>query len=102
MFVRSGLPIQSITPITMQATVSRLYSNPLAIGLAAGATAYLLIDHFKPSLIYKDDKFTLQNDMVSPLTVGAVVAAAVGVYWNKSRSYGGGLMGSGDFSPLAL
>ena len=62
-----------------------MLSNPYVMGLIIGASAYGLVEWLKPSLIYKDDKTTLQNDMISPITVGAL-AGILGVYIAKQQS----------------
>ena len=81
--------------------ISSITSSPYIVGLLAGAGAYLLVDYTRFAIIYKDDKVTLNNDMISPLTIGAAVAITMGLFWNSRQSSGmSSLLGASDYAPL--
>jgi hypothetical protein len=67
-------------------SIKNLMANPFIAGLAAGAAIYWGVEYMKPPLVYKDDKQTLSNDMISPLTLGAAAAIATGWYVNRSSN----------------
>ena len=85
----------------MSSIVSTITSSPYIIGLLAGAGAYWLVDYTRFAIIYKDDKMTLNNDMISPLTIGAAIAISMGLFWNSRQSTGmSALLGASDYAPI--
>lgn len=77
--------------------ISKIISNPIIVGLAVGAAAYWFVEFQKPSIIYNKDSGALQNDLISPLTIGAAVALGMGMYMN-SRDSSSGLMSASEFA----
>lgn len=77
--------------------IFKLWKSPIAMGIAAAVVSYMVIDSQKPSLVYKDDKMTLQNDMLSPLTISAAVAIATGMYLNSKQPVDSGMMPASSF-----
>jgi phosphatidylglycerophosphatase A len=75
----------------MVSTMESVQRNPTVFGLAAGIITYLVVDYIKPWPIYKD-KVALENEMISPMTLGAAAAVAVGLLLNARNNASANMM----------
>jgi hypothetical protein len=82
----------------MDTIKNMLMTNPLMAGAAAGAITYFALDFFRPPPIYKEDKSTLQYELLSPLALAGAAAVAAGFYVNTHRpSFASSLLGAASW-----